>query len=100
MLSQSGRLLNPRNFAKEFLKSWMEQFSVSTLPHGRKAPPFRRHPVRCRREFTGWREAQVPNQWPARNALTDLFAPRLQVLLHQSHELVGDGSVDQAVVVA
>ena len=51
-------------------------------------------------EFTGRSEEQVPNQWSAPNALTDLFAPRLQVLLHRSHELVGDGSVDQAVVVA
>ena len=51
-------------------------------------------------EFTGRREAHVPNQWSAPNVLTDLFAPRLQVFLHQRHELVGDGSVDQAVVIA
>jgi hypothetical protein len=32
--------------------------------------------------------------------LADLFAPAFQRLLHKSHELVSDGSVDQAVVVA
>src|SRR5580658_8038143 len=37
---------------------------------------------------------------PLRHLLADLFAPRFQILLHQSHELVGYGAVDEAVVVA
>ena len=32
--------------------------------------------------------------------LADLFAKCLQVLLDHSHELIGDGTVDEAVVVA
>ena len=34
------------------------------------------------------------------SALADLFAPGLQRLLHQIHELVGYGAVDEAVIVA
>src|SRR5580693_408355 len=37
---------------------------------------------------------------PRRHVLADLFAPRFQILLHQSHELVSDGAVNEAVVVA
>jgi hypothetical protein len=32
--------------------------------------------------------------------LSDFLAPVLQRLLHEGHELVGDGAVDQAMVVA
>ena len=35
-----------------------------------------------------------------KSRLPDFLAPRLQRLLHLGHELVGDGAVNQAVVVA
>src|SRR5580700_7094910 len=37
---------------------------------------------------------------PPDAGLTDLFAPRFQILLYQRHELVGYGAVDETVVVA
>jgi len=36
----------------------------------------------------------------ARVGLSDLFAPGFEILLHQRHELVCNGAVDEAVVVA
>src|ERR1700746_381 len=33
-------------------------------------------------------------------ALSDVFAPSLQSLLHQGHELIGNGAINQTVVVA
>ena len=34
-----------------------------------------------------------------KSRLPDFLAPRLQRLLHQVHKLVGDGAVNQAVIV-
>ena len=31
--------------------------------------------------------------------LADFFAPGFQILFHLSHELIGDGAIDQAVIV-
>ena len=40
------------------------------------------------------------NVLAAPRALPHFLAPALQRLLHKRHELVGDGAVDEAVVVA
>jgi len=38
--------------------------------------------------------------WPAGiKPLSDLFAPSFEILFHQGHELIGDGAVDEAVIV-
>src|SRR5262249_54588480 len=37
---------------------------------------------------------------PAPHGLADFFAPVFQRLFHQGHELIGDGAVDDAVVVS
>src|ERR1700734_888030 len=37
---------------------------------------------------------------PSDTRLANLFAPHFQILLHQRHELVGYGTVDEAVIVA
>ena len=53
---------------------------------------------------TQWRVPPKLVFQPLRNsadeALSDLFAPSFQILLHQCHELVGDSAVDEAVIVA
>src|SRR5581483_462360 len=44
----------------------------------------------------GWGILNLDTQ----NHLADFFAPLLQILFHLGHELVSDGSVDEAVIVA
>jgi len=58
--------------------------------------------IRAEPRCTGGQMGQRPASTPASFTplfLTDLFAPVLQGFLNQSHELVGDGAVDHAMVV-